>query len=89
MTEWLAAFSLLAFGILLTFNGIRSIRLRLHENGIPAIEQAILRLTDSEPLPRSRLDRVLGALNHWLSVLFGLMFLLVGAVIVAGKLEWL
>lgn len=86
MREWIVAFGLLAFGSFIFWRGLRAIRLSLHEDGLPAIEDAILRATGQEPLPRTGLDRFLGALNSWLAVIFGPLCLGLGVVIVARNL---
>jgi hypothetical protein len=83
--DWVIAFSLLVFGLFLAWSGMRSIRLRLHENGRPAIEEAILRVTGVEPMPRTSLDTFLGALNHWMAVILGPVLALVGALLLANK----
>ena len=86
MKIWIVAFLLFGFGSFLGWSGIRSIRHDLHIHGTPWIEQRILDLAGEEPLPKTRLDRVLGALNHWLSAIFGPLIALFGLLIAAHEI---
>ena len=78
----------LLIGMALSYVGWRHWRHRKQET-ISVLEAGILKATGAEPLPRTKVDRVLTYVQAILGVILGVFFLLCGIVVIAGELGYL
>lgn len=81
----IAGFFFLALGSLLIFGGVRHWRYRKQET-ISLLEAGILKATGVEPLPRTKVDRVLTHFHAIFSFILGPFFFLCGVAAIAGEL---
>ena len=81
----IAALFFLAFGGFLTFVAILNWRHR-HEEKINLLEAAILKATGQEPLPLTRLDRILQTFHIIMASILGPFLLIVGIALMVEQL---
>ena len=76
---------LLAAGPGFVILGIRNLRTRAWQEGVPAIELLIDRALGEEPPPRTRWDRRLARFHGWMMILFGSFFSLVLVAVLSSQ----
>jgi hypothetical protein len=81
----IAALFFVAFGGFMTFIAILNWRHR-HEEKINLLEAAILKVTGEEPLPLTRLDRILQTFHIIMASIFGPLLLAVGIALMVDQL---
>ena len=81
----IAALVFVAFGGFLTFMAILNWRHR-HEDKINLLEAAILNVTGNEPLPLTRLDRILQTFHIIMASIFGPILLVLGIALMVDQL---
>ena len=75
----------LLIGVMLSWVGWRHWRYRKEET-ISVLEASILKATDENPLPRTRLDRFLTYAQAGLGLVLGPFFVLIGTVIILSEM---
>ena len=78
----------LLIGAMLTYLGWRHWRFRKH-NTISILEAGILKAAGADPLPLTKVDRILTYAQAILGFILGPFFLLCGIVVMAGELGYL
>jgi hypothetical protein len=74
-------------GLLQTIYALWAIRADAAKNHISLIEAAALKITDSEPLPQSRLGLAFDRVAQWAVLLMGIIFLAIGSLILGVELS--
>ena len=76
---------LLIGGLLQSAWAVWAIKTDASKDHVSLIEGAILKITGSDPLPKSRIGLAFDHVMEWIAVLFGLVFLGAGSLILLAE----